>query len=91
MTDEEYINYIKELISSSNEADYVAFVGVKYNIKDKIMSFIKNNDISCKHLWEDSVEGDKSTEDWHKLILYVTDLCNKVNPSGKVELYIKNK
>ena len=42
--------------------------------EDAIIEFIKKNKIDCNHLWEDSEEGDKATEDWHKLVEFVLPL-----------------
>lgn len=42
--------------------------------EDAIVAFIKDNKIDCSHLWEDGEEGDRSTEDWHKLIEFVLKL-----------------
>lgn len=61
-------------IGKFNEIKYLEEVIKDANRQEEIIKFINENNIDCNHLWEDSEEGDKSTEDWHKLAKFVFNL-----------------
>ena len=42
--------------------------------EEKIMEFIKENNIDCKHMWEETEEGFNASRNWNKLIEYALEL-----------------
>ena len=42
--------------------------------EEKIIEFIKKNNIDCSRMWEDSKEGYKAHRDWLKLIEFALEL-----------------
>ena len=68
-------NEFIDTIGTAEEMDIIKHAGkLSEENQEKIIKFIKENKIDCNHLWEDSEEGDKSTEDWHKLVEFVLPL-----------------
>lgn len=62
-------------IIKTDEIKIIQYIGKQSKENErKIIDFIKANNIDCNHLWEDGEEGDKSTDDWHKLAEYALSL-----------------
>ncbi|MBO7213993.1 MAG: hypothetical protein J6V66_00700 [Clostridia bacterium] len=71
------MNEFEQITNSLGTAEDIK--GLMLFVKDKekqnkVIDFIKKNKIDCNHLWEDGEEGDKATENWHKLVEFVLPL-----------------
>lgn len=67
-------NEALDRIGKSDEVQYLKEVVKDPNRQEEIVKFINENNIDCNHLWEDSEEGDRATDDWHKLAKFVFNL-----------------
>ena len=68
-------NTFIDTIGTAEDFDIIKHAGKfsKEN-QEKIIKFIKDNNIDCKHLWEDTQEGDVSYHNWEKLVDFVLPL-----------------
>ena len=66
--------FMKNIGTSEEIAGVIRMTKGNQTYEDAIIKFIEDNNIDCNHLWEDSEEGNKATDNWHKLIEFVFEL-----------------
>ena len=65
-------NEFIDKIGNAKELRIIKHVGkLSEENKTKIIEFINKNNIECHYLWENSERGNKSTDNWHKLVEFV--------------------
>jgi hypothetical protein len=70
------IEFIKMLnrIGSAEEIQQLKNFIKDAEMQKKVIDFVNENKIDCNHLWENTSDGDKATEDWNNLFTYIIKL-----------------